>query len=231
MTSKLSFLEGKNILVFDTETTGLPERVPGAQWGTAGEYWPYNMNEKYDNSRIVSIAWSFIRSYDKDILEGDSIKHYIRYPEGFTEILTTAIHGISMEQAKREGVPFADIFENCGLADAIYNADYIIAHNVMFDLHILQNELFRLGSNRAMEIIMRLDTLKVLGRIICTGEIGKDICKIEFKSRNGKDTNRIKKFKMPKLLELHMHLFGCEHDNQHNASGDVLAVLKCLSKI
>jgi DNA polymerase III epsilon subunit-like protein len=231
MTSKLTFLEGKNILVFDTETTGLPERVPGAKWGTAGEYWPFHMNEKYANSRIVSIAWAFVHSYDKDILEGNPIKYYIRYPEGFTEIPTTEIHGISMEQAQREGIPFADIFENCGLADALSNADYVIAHNVMFDIHILQNELFRLGTDKAIEIVMRLDTYKALGRVICTGEMSKDICQIEFKSRSGKDTGRIKRFKMPKLVELHTHLFGQAHNDQHNAEGDVRAVLKCLSKM
>ena len=31
--SPLKFLEGKNILVFDTETTGLPERCPNG-WGS-----------------------------------------------------------------------------------------------------------------------------------------------------------------------------------------------------
>ena len=37
--SVIDFLDGKNVFVFDTETTGLPERVPGGKWGTANEYW------------------------------------------------------------------------------------------------------------------------------------------------------------------------------------------------
>lgn len=227
----LYFLEGKNVMIFDTETTGLPDRVPGSIWGSAGEYWPYNMNEKYASSRIVSIAWAFVRSYNKDTLSSETIHEYIRYPEGFSNIPTTAIHGISFEQAQSNGVPMADIFENCGLADALYECDYIIAHNVMFDIHILQNELFRVGSDRAMECVLKLDKMKTLGRTLCTGELGKEICQIEFKSRGGKDTNRIKKFKMPKLKELHNHLIGAEHEDQHSASGDVLALLKCLSKM
>lgn len=229
--SKLSFLEGKNVLIFDTETTGLPDRVPGAKWGSANEYWPYNMNEKYDNARIVSIAWAFVRSYNRDTLSFELIKEYIRYPEGFTEIPTTVIHGISFEQAMLKGVPMADIIENCGLADAILECDYIIAHNIMFDVHILQNELFRLGDDRAMECAIKLDKMKALGHTICTGEFGKDICQLEFKSRGGRDTSRVKRFKMPKLKELHMHLMGAEHNNQHAAGGDVLAVLNCLSKM
>ena len=229
--SQLAFLEGKNVLIFDTETTGLPDRVPGTKWGSASEYWPYNMNEKYTNSRIVSIAWTFIRSYNRDALTGESIKEYIRYPEGFSEIPTTEIHGISFEQAQSQGIPMADILDNCGLADAILGCDYVIGHNVMFDVHILQNELFRLGNDAAMECAIKLDKMKALGRTICTGELGKDLCQLEFKSRNGRDTSRIKRFKMPKLKELHKHLMGEEHDSQHSAGCDVLAVLNCLSKM
>ena len=229
--SYLCFLEGKNVMVFDTETTGLPDKVPGAKWGSPSEYWPYHRNEKYDNARIVSIAWAFIRSYNRDTLTGETIKEYIRYPEGFTEIPTTAIHGISFEHAQSKGIPMADIIDNCGLANAILECDYVIGHNVMFDVHILQNELFRLGSDKAMECALKLDKMKVLGRAICTGELGKEICQIEFKSRSGKDTNRVRKFKMPKLKELHNHLMGAEHEEQHSASGDVLAVLNCLSKM
>ncbi len=229
--SQLCFLEGKNVLIFDTETTGLPDRVPGAIWGSESEYWPYNMNEKYANARIVSIAWAFVRSYNKDTLTSETIKEHIRYPEGFTEIPTTDIHGITFEQAQLKGVPMQDILENCGLADAILECNYVIGHNIMFDIHILQNELFRLGSDLAMECVQKLDRMKALGRTICTGELGKNICQLEFKSRSGRDTNRIKKFKMPKLKELHLHLIGTEHDNQHAARGDVQAVLNCLSRM
>lgn len=229
--SQLSFLEGKNILIFDTETTGLPDRVPGTKWGSASEYWPYNMNEKYDNARIVSIAWTFVRSYNRDAISNETIKEYIRYPEGFTEIPTTEIHGISFEQAQIKGIPMSEIIDNCGLAGAILGCDYIIGHNVMFDVHILQNELFRLGTDIAMECAIKLDKMKKIGRTICTGELGKNICQLEFKSRGGKDTSRIKRFKMPKLKELHKHLIGAEHEDQHSASGDVLALLNCLSKM
>ena len=229
--SRLSFLEGKNVMIFDTETTGLPDRVPGAKWGSAGEYWSWNMNDRYARARIVSIAWALVRSYNRDALGGEIIREYIRYPEGFNEIPTTEIHGITMDHALEKGIPFADIFENCGLEDAILGCDYMIGHNVMFDVHILQNELYRLGTDTAMECVMKMDMMKSLGRIICTGEVGKEICQLEFKSRGGKDTNRIKKFKMPKLKELHSHLMGVEHEEQHSACGDVRAVLNCLGKM
>ena len=60
-TSVINFLKGKNVFVFDTETTGLPERT--SKWGT---YWDYKMNDKYNSSRIVSIAWASLKHFDKN---------------------------------------------------------------------------------------------------------------------------------------------------------------------
>ena len=240
--NKLTFLEDRNVFIFDTETTGLPERVPGSKWGSADEYWPYHMNKKYASSRIVSISWVLANSFNKSLLESEyssKIKEYIRYPEDFNEIPTTHIHGISITHALNDGIPLSDIVFNCGLADALEKADYIMAHNVMFDIHILENELYRLFNEckniemeeRLMKIIQKIEAMKFTERIICTGELGKNICQLEFKSRNGKDTGRIKKWKMPKLKELHMHLVGVEHENQHSAGGDVLALLRCISRM
>ena len=59
----LQKLNGKNIFVFDTETTGLPDRGPSG-WGS---YWSYNINDKYENARIVSIAWSALHNYNKEL--------------------------------------------------------------------------------------------------------------------------------------------------------------------
>ena len=259
-TSVIGFLEGKNVFVFDTETTGLPDRVPGGKWGTSSEYWSYTMNSKYENSRIVSIAWAFIQSFDKLVLDGENIQHFIRYPEGFTNIPTTHIHGISYERATNEGIPFNDIFENCGLYEKLANAEYIIAHNVNFDIHILLNELYRLSrcnepnssegsqnltpkpqglsdqraicTEKACEVIRHIENLMAKGHCICSGELGRNICKLEYKTRGwGGSGNPSRGYKMPKLVELYKHFYGCEFDNAHNADGDVRALLRCLSKM
>jgi len=241
--SVIDFLDGKNVFIFDTETTGLPERVPGAKWGTSGEYWSYAMNEKYRQSRIVSIAWAYVRSFDKLILDGEiaSIQHYIRYPEDFTDIPTTHIHGISFDTAIRTGVPFCDIFENCGLYEKLMESDYIIAHNVNFDIHILLNELYRLASVKANEVIKHIANIMFLERCICTGNLGKDICKLNYKSKYSETANytassinlskKPKIYKMPKLVELYNHFYGCDFENAHSAEGDVSALLKCLAKL
>ena len=254
-TSVIGFLEGKNVFVFDTETTGLPDRVPGGKWGTTSEYWSYTMNSKYENSRIVSIAWAFVQSFDKLVLDREQIHHFIRYPEGFDSIPTTHIHGISYELATNEGIPFNDIFENCGLYEKLIHSDYIIAHNVNFDIHILLNELYRLvmcntpnssdqgsvgrcntpnssdqgsvGNTKAIEVIRHIENLMTMGKCICSGELGRGICKLEYKSKGWGSRG----YKMPKLVELYKHFYGCEFDNAHNADGDVRALLKCLSKM
>jgi DNA polymerase III epsilon subunit-like protein len=220
--SVIGFLEGKNVFVFDTETTGLPERVPGSKWGSSNEYWSYKMNSKYDSARIVSIAWAFVQSFDKLALEGERISHYIRLPEGFNSIPTTHIHGISYEQAINEGIPFNDIFENCGLYDKLIHTEYIIAHNVNFDVHILLNELFRLNTDKARKVISHIENIMASGHCVCTGELGRNICKIQYKSRG---------YKMPKLVELYRYYYGCDFDNAHNADGDVKALLQCLCKM
>lgn len=238
--SKLCFLEGKNVFIFDTETTGLPERVPGAKWGTAGEYWPYNRSNKYTNARLVSIAWVYIEGFTKSAidLEKLDIPHYIRKPEGFTEIPTTHIHGISYSMAVLEGLPLLDIFLHKGLKDILYKVDYIIAHNVMFDIHILQSELYRIQTDDAIKAVMKLENMKTLKKCICSGVIGRDLCKIEYKrktvstsSSTSFTSNKPKMYKMPKLVELYKHFYGEEFKNQHDASGDVLALVKCLVRM
>ena len=241
--SVIDFLEGKNVFVFDTETTGLQDRVPGAKWGTTSEYWNYTINEKYERSRIVSIAWAFVRSFDKVVVGNETIQHYIRYPDGFNDIPTTHIHGISFETALRQGIPFCDIFENCGLYENLMRVDYIVAHNVNFDVHILLNELHRLDTDNATNAIRHILNLLSLGRCICTGELGKDICKLEYKSKfkpnvSNQDTDikldtnkKFKRYKMPKLVELYKHFYGCEFEDSHSAEGDVRALLKCLQKM
>ena len=42
--SPLHKINGRNVFVFDTETTGLPESGPNG-WGS---YWSYNINDKYE---------------------------------------------------------------------------------------------------------------------------------------------------------------------------------------
>ena len=248
--SPLKFLEGKNIFVFDTETTGLPDKCPNG-WGS---YWSYFMNEKYENARIVSIAWSTIHNFHKDKINVRNtpttentpntpntpttsrpqtiVEHYLRYPEGFTEINNSHIHGIKYEDVVNDGVLFNDLLLNKGLCLDILKSDYIIAHNINFDYHVLMNELYRLSTEHAKACMLHLNTLKSKGRFICTGELTTDICKMEFKTVSTyKGNKKTKRYKMPKLSELYVYYYGREFENQHSADGDVKALLEIISRI
>ena len=233
MASSLECIIGKNVFIFDTETTGLPERVPGAMWGSANEYWPYTMNEKYNKSRIVSCAWSYYNSFSKLTLLENPIKHYIRCPEGFDEIPTSHIHGITYDIAVSKGVPFNDIFENNGLYDALIASEYIIAHNIFFDIYILLNELYRLKTEHATQTILHIKSLMALNRCICTGNLSKDICKLEFNNYkyNTNNKKKAKIYKMPKLSELYKHYYKTDIENAHTADGDVKTLMLCLLKM
>ena len=231
--SVLNFLEGKNVLVFDTETTGLPERKNNK----FGEYYPYYMSHKYDSSRMVSIAWKYIPNFSKTTMNSDDIQHFIRYPEDFYDIPNSHIHGITYEHAQQTGIPFNDILE-AGLYEAIKNCHYIIAHNVLFDYHILASELFRVDNENLMatECVIKLNELINNKGLVCTGELGKDLCQLEFtnnyynynNSYGSPNAKRVKKYKMPKLVELYKHFYNTEFPNQHNASGDVWALLEVM---
>lgn len=229
--SVLSFLQGKNVLVFDTETTGLPERKNNK----FGEYFPYYMSSKYDGSRMVSIAWKSIPNFHTGDNNSDDIQHFIRYPEDFYEISNSHIHGITYEMAQQNGTPLSDILEG-GLYEAIKNCDYIVAHNALFDFHILASELFRMDNESLMatECIIKLNDLFSKNGIICTGILGTDVCKLEFNNYynfyndNKQNPKRVKKYKMPKLVELYRHFYNTEFPNQHNASGDVWALLEIM---
>ena len=244
LTSIIKFLSNKNVFVFDTETTGLPAK--SQKWGS---YWDYSMNDKYDSSRIVSIAWSLINNFDKDNINCDAIEHYIRYPEGFTSIPSEHIHGISFQNALTHGIPLGIILANNGLGKAILESDYIVAHNVGFDYHVLMNELYRIIVNTDSQVsalvpvpisdttrelankcILHLLYLNKNGKIICTGELTTPICKMSFPTKSNYLGNKIN-YKMPKLCELYRFFYGVDFENAHQANGDVKALLEIMRKL
>ena len=87
------------ILVYDTETTGLPR-----DWNaplTDGENWP----------RLVQLAWQLHSPDGKLVSRGNRIVR----PDGFTIPFNAAkVHGITTERAEAEGVDLDSALEEFG---------------------------------------------------------------------------------------------------------------------
>jgi DNA polymerase III subunit epsilon len=181
------------LLFIDTETTGLPK----FDATNDSEKWP----------RIVQLAWSL---YDR---EGnrDSLNSFIIYPTDFTIPQDAAkIHGITTERAKKEGVSLYKVLPQFN--DDVEKATTIVAHNLEFDLPILNTEFLRCN----------LETNLTKKDTFCTMKTQKIInyCKIP-KPSGGFG------YKWPALNELHLHLFETHFMDSHNASADVEACAKC----
>jgi DNA polymerase-3 subunit alpha len=183
-------------LVFDTETSGLPERE-------GNKYAPYQDLSKYDNARIVSIAFMF----------GEEESYFLIRPD--FEITNSHIHGITKDQALKDGVSFQEVVTY--LDFVLDRVDTLVGHNIEFDYNILLSELYRLGGDTCQELIAKLQQKKKY----CTMKESIMICRIK---------NKFGRFKYPKLIELYQHFFNDSFD-AHHALNDTRATYQCYKKL
>jgi DNA polymerase-3 subunit alpha len=124
-------------LVFDTETTGLPQFTK-----YRGYFDPKDV-KFYDRSRILSISWILID--DKTLEESEPQTYYIK-PDNFTiSPESILIHGITEEIANERGVPISIVFD--AMKRVMPDVTHIIAHNISFDVNVLASECYRYGQN------------------------------------------------------------------------------------
>ena len=110
------------VLVFDTETTGLPPKGP-IDAGT----WPY----------VVQLSFVEMDTETDKLVEHD----FIVRVQG--EIPTTEIHGITKGRNSACGFAFPDVF---GIfSEFVKRADIVVGHNVEFDLNMVRVECLRHG--------------------------------------------------------------------------------------
>lgn len=173
-------------LIFDTETTGLPKNYNAPVSDL--ENWP----------RLVQIAWQLHDDKGKLLSRGN---HIVK-PEGFTiPYNSEKVHGISTERALKEGADLREVLEI--FRGDLKKAQYVVGHNIEFDINIIGAEFLRIESNNDLEDFPFLDTK----------EEGTDFCKIPG-GRGGS-------YKWPTLSELHQKLFGEDFADAHDAAYDV----------
>lgn len=108
------------LLIFDTETTGLPKtRLPATR---GPNNWPH----------IVSIAW-IVMDNETKIKE----RYAIIKPKWDIPADSTKIHGITQENAEENGEDLGKVISEF-LSE---NPDRMIAHNMNFDFNVLINAI------------------------------------------------------------------------------------------
>lgn len=119
------------LLLFDTETTGLPKSREPAIKGANN--WPH----------LVSIAWMIVDTeYNFKTILSES---FIVKPQWEIPVDSTNIHGISQARAEAEGIPLSTVIQKFLALDH----DIMIAHNMNFDYNVLVNAILwdlRLGA-------------------------------------------------------------------------------------
>jgi DNA polymerase-3 subunit alpha len=183
-------------LLFDTETTGLPITY-NAPLSDANN-WP----------RVVQLAWQLHDTQGNLLSRGN---HIVR-PDGFTiPYSAEKVHGISTIRAQAEGKALSEVIE-LFRAD-MSRANYLVGHNIEFDILITGAEMVRLGQDTQIVDKKRLDTK----------DLGTDYCALP----GGKGG----KFKWPSLTELHQKLFGNAFGDAHDAGYDVDATARCFFEL
>lgn len=172
----------------DTETTGLPKDWKAPV--TDSENWPRCIE-------VATIATTKTETVDSRFAHSFLIK-----PVGF-EIPEEAskVHGITTAMAMEKGADGSVIFPQ--IHEHILIADFVVGHNIRFDMQILNAEFHRLG----LSIVER--------PILCTMNSGRGYS-------NGK---------WPKLAELYKALFAKDFEDAHRAASDLAATEECFKEM
>ena len=207
------------VLVFDTETTGLPKsKIMNPD---TLNLWPHTVQFSYViydtnlNDIIVSND-SIVKLKDEITIPEDSIK----------------IHGITNESSHKNGINIELILNE--FFSHLRNVDLLVGHNISFDINMIKVELLRfiydtksnISENEVKEYKYNLHFLTNYKNICCTLQESIDLCNIKAIDKFGKEY-----IKFPKLLELHQKLFESTPNNLHNSFNDILVTLRCFMKL
>lgn len=195
-----------NVLIFDTETTGLPKSRNTSK-GKWYKDWPH----------IVQISWILYDALNDKFL--DIHDHIIKMPDGVViPDDSVKIHGITNEMSQL-GDDIIDVLDMFRVAYSQSNT--IVGHNIEFDINAIKATLLNNNCVNFFELEKQTP-------IYCTMKNSIDLCKIKAISKyTGKEY-----FKWPRLIELHKYLFhNQEPNNLHNSLTDIYVTLRCYYKM
>lgn len=190
-------------LFFDTETTGLykPDGPSPYLVQLAWAVYDHNGDIDYDKSRIIKPD-DFVIPYEAE-----------------------KVHRISNKRAQSEGIDIKLVLYE--FLEDIMALKYIVAHNIEYDVRIINNEIDRnkledqgFYHKEMGDIEPPFNSLPYKEQI-CTMKSTIDYCKIEGN----------KGYKYPSLSELYHILFHEEIINAHDALVDLKATARCFFEL
>jgi DNA polymerase-3 subunit epsilon len=182
-----------NILFYDTETGGLPNRN----------------RDLIDASQphLTQLGFLFERDGKDDHACDTLIKPY--GPHWNIGAIAQALTGITPEQCEANGRPIESVMDE--FVDYAAQADVLVCHNVAFDMLLMQIQAKRLAPD------MESTTAIFEGAPhVCTMLAALPICRLPKKDRKVG-------YKWPKLEEAIWHFFGEKLDGAHDAMVDITA--------
>jgi DNA polymerase-3 subunit epsilon len=191
------------VLIFDTETTGLPPKNT-----------PTNQTDKWPH--IVQLSWVIYNDETGQVEEEkDNIISLGTHIPISAE--STAIHGITSEISRAKGVPIDVALFDFKLA--VNRCGKIVAHNLEFDKNMIQVEFYRARIFNNM--------FPPVG--YCTMKQGTPICKLVKVWDDG--TTSFKYPKLVELYYALFGADAPAPEGLHNAKVDVELCLKCYVKM
>lgn len=195
------------ILFFDTETTGIRQNgfIP----------------------RVVQIGALLTDDEGRTVSE----LNVLLYPRGFDTVPQAAadVHGFTFDMLQKCGVDRErglDVF-----FDLVAVADTIVAHNIEYDLDLLNIEIdYQLRKDSSdIDALAKGEAWKKVLDIkqqFCTMLNSRDLMKLPLSEAQAsffKDKGIDQKYKNPRLQEAHIHFMGYDFEGAHDAMADVRA--------
>ena len=205
------------VLVFDTETTGLPQSKIISP--DTLHLWPHIVQFSYviydtEANDIVMSSDDVIKVDNNVIISQESVN----------------LHGITKEISQEKGVKLSKILHI--FCNHLKTTDVLVGHNVIFDIQMVKVELLRLiysnmiSEDKIKKYKNNLFNMTNVTNIYCTMQNTIELCSIKKIDKYGKEYN-----KYPKLSELHQTLFHTIPNHLHNSFNDILVTLRCFMKL
>jgi DNA polymerase III epsilon subunit-like protein len=217
------------LLFFDVETTGLPTFPSSARSIDSSQLSPYSSRyphitdlSSYNSSRIVQIS-SLLCSYPSwtEISRQDILVKCTDF-----EISNSEIHGITTERSREEGIPFPEAISL--FLSQCSQSTYFLAHNLPFDSHIIQSELYRHQLHSSLSFFQSCVYDQVSYSPLSPFEKPKEgprgICTMNLTKKYLLDTHG----KTASLKNLYEMVMDEGIANHHNAMGDVESLWKVM---